>query len=233
VGTGSWFIEEKRYTDWKTAPNSFIWLHGIPGCGKTILCSTIIEDIFHHCHHKPAMVVIYFFFDFNDGEKQQYEKMIRSLTTQLFLRYTSTPRALMTLFSSCIDGEQQPTPDALLATLQQMICEFDDVFIILDALDECAERKELLETIGNITKQGIRKLHILATSRREKGIEQSLNCLVNNPAQICIQTALVNNDIQAYIQTRLRNDQNLKRWKNRPEVQQEITAKLMKKADGM
>jgi NACHT domain len=233
VGTGSWFIEDERYADWKTTPNSFIWLYGILGCGKTILCSTIIEDVFHHCHHKPAMVVIYFFFDFNDGEKQQHEKMIRSLTSQLFLRYTNTPRALMTLFHSCMDGEQQPTSDALLATLQQMICGFDEIFIILDALDECAERKELLETIGNITKQGIGKLHILATSRREKEIEESLNYLVDNPVKFCIQTALVNGDIQAYIQTRLRSDQNLKRWKNKPEVQQEIMAKLMDKADGM
>jgi hypothetical protein len=68
----------------------FLWLYGIPGCGKTILSSTIIEDVLYH-YHDPTMAVIYFYFDFNDVEKQQYEKMLRSLITQLSLQCTSTP----------------------------------------------------------------------------------------------------------------------------------------------
>jgi hypothetical protein len=53
----------------------FLWLYGIPGCGKTILSSTIIEDVLYH-YHDPTMAVIYFYFDFNDVEKQQYEKNV-------------------------------------------------------------------------------------------------------------------------------------------------------------
>jgi len=35
--TGNWFIQGKDYSQWKETPSSFLWLHGIPGCGKTIL----------------------------------------------------------------------------------------------------------------------------------------------------------------------------------------------------
>ncbi|KAF8490583.1 hypothetical protein JB92DRAFT_1305039 [Gautieria morchelliformis] len=35
--TGSWFLEEERFREWREAPHSFLWLHGIPGAGKTIL----------------------------------------------------------------------------------------------------------------------------------------------------------------------------------------------------
>jgi adenylylsulfate kinase-like enzyme len=233
AGTGTWFIKSKQYANWKTNPDSILWLHGIPGCGKTILSSTIIEDVLDHCHQDPTRAVIYFYFDFNDVEKQQHEKMMCSLITQLSLRCTSTPRVLAALFSSCMNGERQPTSDTLLTTLQQMIQEFDEIFVILDALDECKERQELLEDINKIARWKIGKSHILATSRREKDIEESLDSLVNDQKKICIQSALVNDDIRTYVQKRLQSDQNLKRWRNKPEVQQEIETKLMGKADGM
>jgi hypothetical protein len=232
-GTGTWFVENKQYANWKTNPDSFLWLYGIPGCGKTILSSTIIEDVLYYCSNDPVMVVVYFFFDFNDIEKQKYEKMIRSLITQLSLRCASMPRVLAALFSSCMNGEQQPTSDTLLTTLQQMTQEFNEIFVILDALDECKERQELLEDIDKIAGWRKGKLHILVTSRREKDIEESLDILANDQRKVCIQSALVNDDIRAYVQKRLQSDQNLKRWRNKPDVQEEIKMQLMGKADGM
>lgn len=38
--TGGWFIEEKKFQDWRDATlleNNFLWCHGIQGSGKTIL----------------------------------------------------------------------------------------------------------------------------------------------------------------------------------------------------
>lgn len=35
--TGKWFICGKEYSHWKETPQSFLWIHGIAGCGKTIL----------------------------------------------------------------------------------------------------------------------------------------------------------------------------------------------------
>ena len=43
--TGEWFTESKEFHQWKTEPASFLWLHGIPGCGKSVLCSTIIQNV--------------------------------------------------------------------------------------------------------------------------------------------------------------------------------------------
>jgi hypothetical protein len=35
--TGLWFLQDTRFAAWRNTPGSVIWLHGIPGCGKTIL----------------------------------------------------------------------------------------------------------------------------------------------------------------------------------------------------
>jgi hypothetical protein len=176
---------------------------------------------------------LYFYFDFNDVKKQQHEKMIRSLITQLSFRCKGTSRDLQSLFSFCRDGDQPPPFEELLATLQKMIREFKGINIILDALDECKDREKLLEDVETIAGWEFENLHILVTSRREKDIEESLDSLVDGTKKICIQSALVNDDIHAYVHKRLRTDQKLKRRQNRPEVQQEIETKLMSKADGM
>jgi len=91
--------------------------------------------------------VLYFYFDFTDVEKQGQEKMIRSLILQLSSQCERTSQGLEALHSSCMNGERQPTHDMLLATLHQMMKSFEETFIILDALDECLERRELLEDI--------------------------------------------------------------------------------------
>ncbi len=226
-------MKSEFYADWKINPSSFLWLHGIPGCGKTILSSTIIEDILCYCSQDHSLAVLYFYFDFNETEKQQHEKMIRSLIVQLSVRCKDASRDLQLLFSSCRDGDRPPPSRELLVILQKMIREFKGVYIILDALDECEDRGKLWEDIETITGWELENLHVLVTSRKEKDIEESLDSLVDDTQKICIQSALVNDDICAYVHKRLRTDQKLKRWQNRPEVQQEIETTLMSKADGM
>ncbi|PVH67796.1 ankyrin, partial [Cadophora sp. DSE1049] len=107
--------------------------------------------------------------------------------------------------------------------------EFGETFIILDALDECKEREELLLLLKNLTSWGAGNLRVLATSRRERDIEEALEPLVSS--EICLQSALVDNDIGTYLSERLQNDPKLKRWP--ANVRGEIKDTLMEGAQGM
>jgi hypothetical protein len=55
----------------------------------------------------------------------------------------------------------------------------------------------------------------------------------HNDDIVPIQSSLISNDILAYIRTRVSEDEGLKRWRNRPDVQNEIKTQLMEKANGM
>ncbi|EDU50673.1 vegetative incompatibility protein HET-E-1 [Pyrenophora tritici-repentis Pt-1C-BFP] len=81
--TGVWLLEGEQFTRWKESAASRLWLYGIPGCGKTILSSTIIEHLLQHCYDDTSMVTAYFYFDFNDTQKQDPKLMLRSLLYQL------------------------------------------------------------------------------------------------------------------------------------------------------
>ena len=140
---------------------------------------------------------------------------------------------LQNLYSSCLNGGRQPTCEVLSETLRQMMASLEDTYIVIDALDECAERDELLTDLEEIASWEDANLHVLATSRREKDIEDALTPLSNARNRISIQSALVNADIRTYIHDRLQTDRKLKRWQKHPKVQLEIEDTLMRKADGM
>lgn len=102
--TGSWFTQSDTFTRWKTTPGSFLWLHGIPGCGKSVLSSSIIETGSGHCSGDPLLAMIYFYFDFNNIAKQRPENMIRSFIVQLSSCSQSTPAPLNSLYDRCLNG---------------------------------------------------------------------------------------------------------------------------------
>ena len=64
--TGDWFLNSGAYRDWLSETDSFLWLHGIPGCGKTVLSATIVQNALEYCGNRPNSIVLYFFFDFKD-----------------------------------------------------------------------------------------------------------------------------------------------------------------------
>jgi hypothetical protein len=231
--TGNWFVASEQFAKWKRKPNSLLWLHGIPGCGKTILSSTIIQDVLQQNFSISATAVMYFYFDFNDATKQSSEKMTCSLIKQLLAQCTDVPQPLALLYSSKNNGGHQPAANELLITLREMVNEFDEIFIILDALDECNDRMELLTNIEEMVGWNEEKLHMLATSRRERDIEERLEHILGEEERICIQSVLVNADIRAYVHDRLQTDRSLKRWHKMPEVQKEIETELANKANGM
>lgn len=229
VKTGTWLIESEVFLHWTLNAGSLLWLHGIPGCGKTILSSTIIQYIIDHCRQRPRSAVLYFYFSFNESEKQRHEHMIRSLVTQLIVCQKRTSDVLDSLHSR----GRQPTGEELLATFNSMMTTFDEVFVIIDALDECEERPEVLSDIEEVMKWKNIHLHTLVTSRREVDIEESLKPLCDDGTSICIQRASVDADIRTYVHDRLLEDRRFKRWRNHTKFQQEIEDTLMEKANGM
>ena len=194
--------------------------------------STVIEEVKTFQDPEKGFAVAYFYFDFNDRNKQTPEHLIRSLIVQLS-KQSVTPEAIYQLYSSCGDGREEPTIERLMQTLRDIIASFKQTYIIFDALDECTEWENLFELLERMGQWDLKTLHVLATSRKETEIEDCLGALVSNENRICLQTALVNDDIRAYVHERLQSDTRLKKWRSKPEVQEEIEKFLVDKAGGM
>jgi nucleoside phosphorylase len=234
-GSGRWFLESTAFAEWEIRRNSFLWLYGIPGCGKTILSSTIVQ---HLESTLPSQPLLYFFFTFTEPDKQSLESMIRSLIGQLYYKREDVQKHLDSLFSACADGHRQPTTDSLCTTFLQMIQQVGEVWILLDALDECHTRKGkrtegMLSWMRDLLSSEERNVHVLMASRPEQDIDLEVRQWARRDGIVPIQGDGVADDIRAYIHTRIRQDDDLKRWRSHPDIQDEIEARLMEKAAGM
>lgn len=174
-------------------------------------------------------MVSYFYFDFNDVEKQSSKKAIRSLLFQLTLQQQQNRlQTLEQLYQKCGNGQQQPAEDVIRSLLKDAIACTGHKYIMLDAMDECVDREDFLTFIRELVNSQQQGLRVMITSRRERDIEEQLNLLAHY--NIDIQSAIVDEDIRVYIRDRLVTDSKLKKW---PElVQKEIMTVMMEKADG-
>jgi hypothetical protein len=231
--TGLWLLQNDAYTRWKRAATTPLWLYGIPGCGKTILSSTILQDLFQHRDNNPGHAVAYFYFDFNDVQKQDAELMLRSLVGQLSQQAVDVSVSLDALFSSCEDGKRQPSLYALLQVARQMIQQLPQVYVMLDALDECVHRTELMHMLEVMAGWQLPNVHLILTSRRERDIVSSLEGLVDPQNSIYLQSEVVDKDIQHYVRQRLSDDKALSKWGKDIALRQEIETALVEGSKGM
>lgn len=120
-----------------------------------------------------------------------------------------------------------------------MLQQAGEVHIIVDALDECQTRKEyptggLLTSMEALATSQQTNIHLLVTSRLEQDIKSSIESWARNQDIVPIQSERVADDIRAYIKARVRVSKGpLKRWKERPEVQDEIETRLSEKVKEM
>lgn len=235
--SGRWFLQSDSYSTWKTEPSSFLWLHGIPGCGKTVLSSTIIEDLKRSKTETNYQPILYFYFDFTDINKQSLDNAIRSLISQLYKEKENVRKRLDILYSSSDDGRQQPTIESLCALFQSMVQEAGEVWVVLDALDECQKRNDypaggLLAWIESLRDSHM-NIHLLITSRPEQDIEEAIAKIAWKEEIIPLQSDLIQDDIRRYIEERVRHSNGLSRWHKRLDIQRNIKDTLIEKANGM
>jgi hypothetical protein len=233
-GTGQWLLESEVYTKWKKERNSFLWLYGIPGCGKTILSSSVVTDLEQNAI--SAQTLLYFYFDFNDVDKQSLNKAVRSLIVQLYFKREDARKETDALYLSYDNGRRQPDQKALRSLLQNMLQHQhdSDTWIVLDALDECHARNkgsasDLLSYVKSI-RDYTTNIHLLVTSRPEQDIQSAIEGWARDSEIIPLRSTRVEGDINSYIKARTRQ---LHRWRKRRDIQNDIETVLSSKADGM
>ena len=203
-----------------------MWLHGNAGCGKTILCSALLQSILQRRDSHPDTAIGFFYFYFNDTEKQSSSKAIRSLTFQLALQIDGLPN-LEKLYEKCENGNGQPAEDAIESLLRNTAARAKHAYIVLDAIDECTDRESLLVSLKELI--DVQGLCIIATSQREKDIKEQFSPVAKY--NINIENTLVDEDIFVYTRDRVAADLKLKR--RSPTMQEDIITVVTGRADGM
>lgn len=234
-GPGRWFLKGTQFSAWRQEPASFLWLNGIPGCGKTVLSSAIIDYLQQIPNDtRKSHILLYFYFDFTDVRKQSPENAILSLISQLYYKRPQSQKHLDLLWSMCMDGRQLPGLQQLSSIFEKMLQDAGEISILLDALDECqrGDRIEFLSWLQNLRLQQ-KNMRLLVTSRPEDDIEAAIKKLAMKDEILRLESHLIADDIHNFIQKQVTSSKDFRRWQNLPEIQWEIKHTLQKKSNGM
>ncbi|KAF8494411.1 hypothetical protein F5888DRAFT_657141 [Russula emetica] len=235
--TAEWFFQGSIFTEWKSN-GSLLWLHGKPGSGKSVLCSTIIQDVIALRDNRLASMA-YFYFDFRDINKQNRRDLLPSLVTQLSDQSHRHCDILNRLYLKHESGAHKPSEDQLIQCLKDMLTLPDQqpIYLIIDALDECPDtsgmpspREQVLDLVNELVELSSPNLRLCVTSRPEIDIRRALEPLTSLRVSLHEQSGQ-KQDIVDYVTSVVQSDAKMRRW--RDEDKNLVIETLSERADGM
>ncbi|KAF8489917.1 hypothetical protein F5888DRAFT_1147957 [Russula emetica] len=237
--TAKWFFQGRIYQEWKST-GSLLWVHGKPGSGKSILCSTVIQDIGAMCKAGNASMA-YFYFDFRDANKQRLRDLVCSLLTQLSAHSAPHCDILSNLYSAHDEGKSQPSDSDLAKCLKEMLTlpNQHPTYLIIDALDESpntpgipSPRERVLQFLSELVETCASNLRICVTSRPEIDIRRALEPLTSCRVSLHDQSGQ-KEDIADYVRSVVysNSEQFMGRW--RTDDKELVIKTLSERANGM
>ncbi|KAK1848381.1 ankyrin repeat protein [Colletotrichum chrysophilum] len=220
TGTGAWLINGQSFNTWLQQGSSFLWLYGFAGCGKSILCSTAIQQVFQHQKFSQDIGVAIFYFAFDDTSKQDVSALLRALILQLSGEQSNNKQQSndfrSSLLSRLYDSYRNSTPrnQVLLDCLRRLCRSFKHTYIMIDALYESPRdkhRQDVLDVLTTMRGWGEPTIHLLVTSRDEVDIRDTLD--PSRDESIAVRNEASNKDIALYITQGLRDKPQLRKWK--------------------
>ncbi|KAL6863996.1 hypothetical protein J3F83DRAFT_182220 [Trichoderma novae-zelandiae] len=233
-GSGRWLLGKSAFGDWrKMSHSSVLWLHGIPGSGKTKLASLVVDEI----KGKEQMAYFYCLRNPAEPHRAQCDKILASFVRQLASLTPNDPilPPVIEHYEEAIEGfagfeDQAWTSDECVEVLLRLVDEYPAVTFVLDALDEVdqADRQELLDALDSILQKANSLVRVFISSRSNYDIALQLSGAPN----IYIEADDNAEDISTFIDTQL-TSARLLHGKLTPSLREEITRTLREGAKGM
>lgn len=198
--TTQWLFKMAVFRGWmrkSDASSPTFWLCGIPGAGKTMLLSSVVDKVRETF---PEAQVIYFYCKCSDHARRTFADVTRALITSIL---DLNPACLDYLYEKMTASNERylNSPRLLQDILEELCKSHDLLFICIDGLDECElnERSPILSLIGRITKASRSEqcVRFFLASRKENDIEKSLSTAI----RLNIKSHHVESDILSYIKT--------------------------------
>lgn len=175
-GSGQWLLMNKAFKAWRSeSTSSVLWLHGIPGSGKTKLTSLVVDELtgsenmaYFYCMRNPA-----------EPLRGQCHAILASLVQQLASTSPDSPilPPVVAQYQDALDGmagfdDFAWTSDESSSIMLELLQEYPAVTLVFDALDEvnADDRQELMDILSELLRESPNLLKIFVSSRENYDI---------------------------------------------------------------
>ena len=227
AGTGQWLLDSAEFRAWLDADKQTLFCPGIPGAGKTILTSIVVEEVNTRFVSDGSVGIAFLYCNFRRQYEQKLADLLASLLKQFIQGLPSMPSSVKDLYDRHQAKRTRPSLDDISGSLQSVATIYSRVFIIADALDECQVsdgcRMRFLSEIFNL--QAKCRASLFATSRIIPEITEKFR------ESIQLEIRASQQDVQRYLDGHM--------WQlpgcvlRSSELQDEIKAEIIKAVDGM
>lgn len=167
-GTGKWLLESPEFEAWVFGDRRTLFCPGMPGAGKTMLSSIVIEHLKRRFEGDSLVGVSFMFCNFRQHDEQTPRDLLASMLKQLYCTTTTECGVVEKTYEYEMSSASRQD---IMHCLQAVVLQFNIVYVVIDALDELDDnRNMLLEAILNLQK--ISGINIFATSRHIPEIER-------------------------------------------------------------
>jgi AAA domain len=178
-GSCAWLERNSVFLDWSNASvSSVLWLHGIPGSGKSKLMAHMVQLFQNQAHSQLASAALAYFYCIRataEPERADPDEIMRAILKQMVKTKVDQPlrRSILARFekaqNEAMEDGSDPSPLTLDECVSLILEVLDDTsaIIIIDALDECdlSRRHELLRALKDIVAKANNLVKVFLSSR--------------------------------------------------------------------
>ena len=210
--TGHWLLESPAYKSWHDGNSSrVLWCPGVPGAGKTMLASLVIDDLRQSDFASHSRT--------NDSAKQGV------LGVYCSYRNPDTTSILVgSILSQLLSSIEQPPHvnprdildrERLYQIFNSILNTYSRLYLVIDALDECADGPALLEHLRELldlaeTNKSAPDVHIFITGRHNVEHEVQRNITPS----VRLEISCDDEDVRKYLKQELHGQSQLLEWIN-------------------
>ncbi|KAF8062294.1 hypothetical protein FPV67DRAFT_1421882 [Lyophyllum atratum] len=179
-GTCEWIRSRKQYREWiERKANPFLVIYGVPGAGKTILSSWLINQASAYSRTlEHEHVTLYHYFKESDDSKRTPLAVTRSLLDQLYSHLRLSHHPILSNLESAMEALSEKSHInfeqlwALCSTYISEYCQsrrsgnWPAVTIVLDAMDECKGSKPLVRELQKLVHAASGGIRVVITARK-------------------------------------------------------------------
>jgi Cdc6-like AAA superfamily ATPase len=231
-GTGHWLTKGEDFQNWLKSPNRSLWLYGIPGAGKTVLASSIIQETIQQSRKGEA--VCYFYCDYRDKSRQNSRNIFGAIAAQLGVQDEQAYEILKRhyeLMQKESKAYTNLTVNQILIIIKEQISAFNTCSFILDGLDECGDHiADVLDAWITMESSSQSMLRTVILSREIDLIQRRLS----QESYLEISIAAQSSDIRLYVAAEIEKRTRKGSWIiEDSELNSYIMKRLVEKAQGM